>query len=110
MQCSVKNFSQAMVAQRQTQQNNTEQMEKCMVRSFFLSTTWNAPEESFNNPKNPTWKGKSADDALFNIGAYYSLLGFEVLPGHYCYDVFHNKHIKEDLESYLKYLKEVFGL
>lgn len=83
---------------------------KMYGKKFLLSTTWNAPEESFNNPKNPTWKGKSADDALFNIGANYSFVGFEVLPGHYCYDVFHNKHIKEDLENYPKYLKKVFGL
>lgn len=81
---------------------------KMQGKKFLLSATWNAPEESFSNPKNPLWKGKSADDALFAIGANYSFVGFEVLPGHYCYDVFHNKHIKEDLDNYPKYLKEVF--
>nr|WP_314492652.1 NAD(P)H-dependent oxidoreductase [uncultured Chryseobacterium sp.] len=82
---------------------------KMYGKKFLISTTWNAPEESFNNPKNPTWQGKSADDALFNIGANYRFVGFEVLPGHHCYDVFHNKHIKEDLDNYSKYLKKVFG-
>lgn len=83
---------------------------KMYGKKFLLSATWNAPEESFNNPKNQLWKGKTADDALFNIGANYAFVGFEVLPGYYCYDVFHNKHIKEDLENYPKYLKKVFGL
>lgn len=82
---------------------------KMQGKKFLLSATWNAPEESFNNPKNQLWKGKSADDALANIGANYSFVGYTVLPGHYCYDVFHNKHIKEDLENYPKYLKKVFG-
>ena len=83
---------------------------KMYGKKFLLSATWNAPEESFNNPNQPLWKGRSADDALFNIGANYSFVGYTVLPGHYCYDVFHNKHIKEDLENYPKYLKEVFNL
>lgn len=82
---------------------------KMQGKKFLLSATWNAPEESFNNPKNQLWKGKSADDALANIGTNYSFVGYTVLPGHYCYDVFHNKHIKEDLENYPKYLKKVFG-
>jgi len=82
---------------------------KMQGKKFLLSATWNAPEESFNNPKNQLWKGKSADDALANIGANYSFVGYTALPGHYCYDVFHNKHIKEDLENYPKYLKKVFG-
>lgn len=83
---------------------------KMQGKKFLLSATWNAPEESFNNPKQPLWKGKSADDALSNIGANYAFVGYTILPGHYCYDVFHNKHIKEDLENYPKYLKKVFGL
>ncbi|PIF34509.1 modulator of drug activity B [Flavobacterium sp. 9] len=83
---------------------------KMQGKKFLLSATWNAPKESFNNPKQPLWKGKSADDALSNIGANYAFVGYTVLPGHYCYDVFHNKHIKEDLENYPKYLKKVFGL
>jgi modulator of drug activity B len=83
---------------------------KMQGKKFLLSATWNAPEESFNNPKQPLWKGKSADDALSNIGANYAFVGYTVLPGHYCYDVFHNKHIKEDLENYPKYLKRILGL
>lgn len=80
---------------------------KMQGKKIMLSATWNAPEESFNNPKSPIWKGRSAEDALFNVAANYLFVGFTVLPGHYCYDVFHNKHIKEDLENYPAYLKKV---
>ncbi|TDX83223.1 NAD(P)H-dependent oxidoreductase [Epilithonimonas xixisoli] len=83
---------------------------KMIGKKFMISATWNAPEESFNNPKNPLWKGKTADDALFNIAANYLFTGFEVVPGHYCYDVYHNKHIKQDLENYPAYLQKVFNI
>ncbi|KAA5535750.1 NAD(P)H-dependent oxidoreductase [Paenimyroides baculatum] len=83
---------------------------KMQGKKFMISATWNAPKESFNNPENPLWKGKSADDALFNIAANYLFTGFEVVPGHYCYDVYHNKHIKEDLENYPAYLQKVFNI
>jgi len=83
---------------------------KMQGKKFMISATWNAPEESFNDKKQYLFKGKSADDALFNVAANYLFTGFEVIPGYYCYDVYHNKHIKEDLENYPKYLKKVFGL
>ena len=83
---------------------------KMQDKKFMISATWNAPKESFNNPENPLWKGKTADDAFFNIAANYLFTGFEVVPGHYCYDVYHNKHIKEDLENYPSYLQKVFNI
>ncbi len=83
---------------------------KMQEKKFLLSATWNAPEESFSNVKNQLWKGKTADDALSNIGTNYLFVDYTVLPGHYCYDVFHNKHINEYLENYPAYLKKVFGL
>lgn len=83
---------------------------KMQAKKFLLSATWNAPEESFNDPKQTLWKGKSADDALFNVAVNYLFVGFTVVPGHYCYDVFHNKHIQEDIENYPAYLKKVFDL
>jgi modulator of drug activity B len=83
---------------------------KMLGKKFMISATWNAPEESFNNPKNQLWKGKTADDVLFNVAANYLFTGFDVVPGHYCYDVYHNKHIKEDLENYPKYLQKVLNI
>ncbi|SHF25717.1 NAD(P)H-dependent oxidoreductase [Chryseobacterium vrystaatense] len=83
---------------------------KMQGKKFMISATWNAPKESFNDPEQNLWKGKTADDALFNIAANYLFIGFDVVPGYYCYDIFHNKHIKEDLENYPDHLKKVFIL
>lgn len=79
-------------------------------KKFMLCATWNAPEESFNDPSQELFKGKSADDALFNVSVNYSFVGFEVLQGYHCYDIFHNKHIKEDLKNYPPHLKKVLDL
>nr|WP_315242226.1 NAD(P)H-dependent oxidoreductase [uncultured Flavobacterium sp.] len=79
-------------------------------KKFMLCATWNAPEESFNDPSQNLFKGKSADDALFNVAVNYSFVGFEVLPGYHCYDIFHNKHIKEDLKKYPGHLRKVLKI
>ena len=83
---------------------------KMQGKKFMISATWNAPKESFNDRKQYLFKGRSADDALFNVTANYLFTGYEVLPGYYCYDVYHNKHIKEDIGNYPKYLKKVLDL
>lgn len=83
---------------------------KMQGRRFMICATWNAPQESFNDKNQYLFKGKSADDALFNVGANYLFTGFEVVPGYYCYDVYHNKNIKEDLENYPAYLQKVFNI
>ena len=83
---------------------------KMQGKKFMISATWNAPEESFNDKNQYLFKGKSADDALFNVAANYLFTGFEVVPGYYCYDVYHNKHIKEDIENYPAYLQKVFNI
>ena len=83
---------------------------KMQGKKFMICATWNAPEESFNDNNQYLFKGKSADDALFNVAANYLFTGFEVIPGYYCYDVYHNKHIKEDIENYPVYLQKVFNI
>lgn len=98
-----------MDVRKRKAQNNTEWAEKWWAKNLWFLPL-GTPEESFNNPENPLWKGKTADDALFNIAANYLFTGFEVVHGHYCYDVYHNKHIKEDLENYPAYLQKVFNI
>lgn len=80
---------------------------KMKGKKFMLSATWNAPKESFNDPAQKLWEGRSADEALFSVSVNYRFVGFEVLPGYHCYDVFHNKHIKQDLENYPLHLEKV---
>jgi NADPH dehydrogenase (quinone) len=83
---------------------------KMQGKKFMISATWNAPAEAFNDGKQYLFRGKSADEALFNVAANYLFTGFEVVPGYYCYDVFNNKHIKQDLENYPAHLKKVLNL
>ena len=83
---------------------------KLKGKKFMICATWNAPKESFNDSTQFMFRGKSADDVLFNVAANYRFIGFDILPGYYCYDVFQNKHIKRDLENYPAYLKKVLKL
>ena len=67
------------------------------------------PKESFDDPSQKLWAGRSADEVLFGVAANYKFVGFEVLLGYHCYDVFHNKHIKQDLENYPAHLEKVLN-
>jgi NADPH dehydrogenase (quinone) len=81
--------------------------DKMQGKRFMLSATWNAPKERFNDPPQKLWAGSSVDEVLFGVAANYRFVGFEVLPGYHCYDIFHNKHIKQDLEKYPLHLEKV---
>ena len=83
---------------------------KMKDKKFMICATWNAPKESFNDSTQYFFTGKSADEALFNVAANYLFIGFDIVPGYYCYDVYHNKRIKEDLENYPAYLQKVFNI
>ena len=83
---------------------------KLKGKQFMICATWNAPKESFNDSTQYMFRGKSADDVLFNVAANYRFIGFDIQPGYYCYDVFRNQHIKQDLENYPAYLKKIFKL
>ncbi|KOS08236.1 flavodoxin [Flavobacterium akiainvivens] len=107
------NAQKFLVSDGRSQNDPTKQYGtggKMQGKKFMISATWNAPKESFNDSNQYLFKGRSADDALFNVAANYLFTGFDVLPGYYCYDVFHNKHIKEDLDAYPVYLKKALGL
>jgi len=83
---------------------------KLKGKKFMICATWNAPKESFNDSAQFMFRGKSADDVLFNVAANYRFIGFDILPGYYCYDVFRNQNIKQDLENYPVYLKKILKL
>ena len=83
---------------------------KMKGKKFMICATWNAPKESFNDSTQYMFRGKSADDVLFSVVANYRFIGFDILPGYHCYDVFRNKHIKQDLEDYPAYLKKTLKI
>ncbi|MEH6537977.1 MAG: NAD(P)H-dependent oxidoreductase [Psychroserpens sp.] len=67
-------------------------------KKYMLSTTWNAPEEAFNNPSQDLFEGKSADEALINLSANYKFCGFEILDGFHSYNVVKEPQIEKDIE------------
>jgi len=111
-------FTSAMFSQKflsgdgRSPENPTKQYGtggKMQGKKFMLSATWNAPKESFDDPSQKLWAGRSADEVLFGVAANYMFVGFDVLSGYHCYDVFHNKHIKQDLENYPVHLDKVLS-
>lgn len=83
---------------------------KMKGKKFMISATWNAAERDFYDPSQYLFQGKTPADVFFNITTNYRFSGAEILEGYNCFDVFHNKHIKEDIEKYPAHLKKVLGL
>lgn len=79
-------------------------------KKYLLSTTWNAPNEAFDNEKQFLFEGKSADDALINLPANYKFCGFEILSGFHCHDVIKNPQIERDFKIYAAYLEQLINL
>lgn len=73
-------------------------------KKLLIATTWNAPEETFNNPESILFEGKSADDLLLNISSNYKFSGYEVLPSFGIFNIFRHSDIPTRLEDYVNYL------
>lgn len=83
---------------------------KMKGKKFMICATWNAAEKDFNDPSQYLYQGKGPADVFYNVTTNYRFSGYEILPGYNCFDVFHNKHIKEDLANYPVHLKKVLAL
>ena len=46
--------------------------------------------------------------SIKNTWMMYRVSGYDALPGYNCFDVFHNTHIKQDLDNYPAHL-EIFS-
>ncbi len=71
-------------------------------KKYLLSTTWNAPIESFGDTNQILFEGKTDDDALINLSVNYKFCGYEILPGFHAHDVMKNPQV----ESNVKKMKE----
>ncbi|KPM33538.1 Flavodoxin-like fold domain protein [Croceitalea dokdonensis DOKDO 023] len=72
---------------------------------YMLSLTFNAPEESFNDPSEFLFAGKSVDDLYFAQHMNFKFFGMQPLPTFACFDVMKNPNIENDfkrLEAHLK--------
>ena len=82
---------------------------KMKGKKFMISATWNAAEKDFYDSSQYLYQGKTPADVFFNITTNYRFSGYDILPGYNCFDVFHNKHIKQDLENYPAHLQKILG-
>ncbi len=73
-------------------------------KKFLLSTSWNAPKESFNDKNQILYEGMSVDEALINISTPYRFCGCEILEAFSFFDVIKNPQIDRDKAEYIKYL------
>lgn len=79
-------------------------------KKFMVCATWNAPEESFNNPDQILFQGRSTADVFIHITSNYKFCGVEILPGYNCYDIFKDGDPVKDLENYPGHLAAVLDL
>ena len=77
-------------------------------KKYLLSLTLNAPRESFGNPEQSFFAGKTIDDLFWPMHLNYRFFGMEPLPTFACYDVMKNPDIENDFARYRQHLADVF--
>ena len=75
---------------------------------YMLSLTFNAPRESFNDPSQEFFGGKSPDDLFLPMHLNFAFFGMKPLPTFACFDVMKNPQVERDFERYFAHLKEYF--
>lgn len=75
---------------------------------YMFSVTMNAPEETFNNPKEYLLEGKSLEDLLFPLHVTFRYLGMSPLPTFACYDVIKNPEIDKNFKRLEIYFDQNF--
>jgi len=80
---------------------------KMQGKKLMICATWNAPAIAFDNPAQKLLQGKSISDLFLNITSNYCFVGYEILKGYNCFDIFKNENIAKDLEDYPAHLKRV---
>ncbi len=76
-------------------------------KKYMLSTTWNAPLESFEDPAQ-FFEGLGVDGPFMWLHKVYQFFGMEPLPTFSCYDVLKNADVENDLLRLQKHLASAF--
>jgi modulator of drug activity B len=77
-------------------------------KKYMISLTFNAPSESFDNPEQTFFEGKSIDDLLWPMHLNFRFFGMEPLPSFACYDVLKNPDVENDFVRFDEHLQTVF--
>ena len=83
---------------------------KMQGKKFMICATFNAPNESFDNPTQTLLQGKGTADLFLNITSNYKFCGVEIIDGFNCFDIFKDGDIPKDLEYYPKHLVKALDL
>lgn len=77
-------------------------------KKYMLSLTLNAPMESFNDPEQVFFGGKSVDDLFWPMHLNFRFFDMEPLETFACFDVMKNPTIEEDFERFARHLETHF--
>lgn len=77
-------------------------------KKYMVSTTWNAPNEAFDDP-GQFFKGKDVDDVFLWLHKNFEFFGMEALPSFSCHDVLKNAEVEKDIERYKVHLAGAFN-
>lgn len=73
-------------------------------KKYLISLTFNAPKESFGDPNEYLFRGKSVDDLLFPMHMNFRFFAMEPLETFACYDVMKNPQVEDDFQRFTQHL------
>lgn len=77
-------------------------------KKYMLSLTFNAPRESFGDPEQFLFQGRSADDLFFPMHMNFRFFAMQPLPTFACYDVMKNADTEADFARFRDHLLATF--
>ncbi|MEM1446575.1 MAG: NAD(P)H-dependent oxidoreductase [Planctomycetota bacterium] len=77
-------------------------------KKYMLSLTFNAPRESFGDPSQRFFEGKTPDDLFWPMHLNFRFFGMDPLPTFACHDVMKNPDIENDLTKFRQHLTAAF--
>ena len=79
-------------------------------KKYMLSLTFNAPSESFDDPGQYLFEGKSVDDLFMPMHMNFRFFDMEALETFACYDVMKNPDINNDFKRFGDHLSQNFPI
>lgn len=76
---------------------------------YMFSVTFNAPAESFGDPEQLFFEGRSVDDLLWPMHLNMRFFAAEPLPTFSCHDVMKNPQIEKDFARFDAHLTAAFA-
>ncbi|MEM8550585.1 MAG: NAD(P)H-dependent oxidoreductase [Verrucomicrobiota bacterium] len=78
-------------------------------KRYLISLTFNAPKDSFDDPGQFLFEGKSVDDLMFPLHLNFRFFAMEPLETFACYDVMKNPDIEGDFARFRAHLDKLFA-